>query len=373
MEIRNIRDPACYFLYTIYGLFKPALNTTKAIVTNDVESQKEYLTYWTVIIISMLIEMIFETFGLYRTTPPEIRIVFIFWLTRKEFQGAYKIYTVFLKESYELFEKDIDDHVNAFSAKFWYYALRHGQNIFWQLTFSPTDGIVTGIFQFLPLQCLNLQNSTSVDLLQKPVENTKQSGLHKTNMLNDFIDMMQEGIIIRAGSEPNYLELCHCSLLSNPNFLCIEDFSRLNDVTYETAIARYSEAKNFSPQNTSNDFLSELENTPISEIGTCGNILLFRSITRIQNISTDARDPSLIVMEFLSERAQMESIYRERNGAIMYMKVSDDIDSSEALLFGLNFACLQSKKLALRAFTKISDSVNRKLLKSAWKCLSKPN
>ena len=73
----HFRYTACYLLYSIIGIFFPALRTAKAVVNGDVDLMKEQLTYWTVSSIIGGIEMLCGMLGLYQNTPPEFRVLFV--------------------------------------------------------------------------------------------------------------------------------------------------------------------------------------------------------------------------------------------------------------------------------------------------------
>jgi hypothetical protein len=63
------------------------LSSIKAILTKDVESIKEFLTYWTVLVVLLYVEMILR-FGYNADKyPPELKVLFILWLTLPKFQG----------------------------------------------------------------------------------------------------------------------------------------------------------------------------------------------------------------------------------------------------------------------------------------------
>jgi len=143
MILDTLRSFASDLLFNVFGFVLPALNSIKAVQCDDIDGIKEYSTYWVVLSISYYIGQFLNTFNYYNQfTNPEAKVLFVLWLTLPQFQGAYRIYTLFLCSFYNHYEQDIDNQIAST-----YMSVR---NRFWKqlkttvyvLLFSSNDNLL---------------------------------------------------------------------------------------------------------------------------------------------------------------------------------------------------------------------------------------
>jgi len=76
----------------------------------------QWLMYWIVMAVFTVCEVLCETFllaGLWFPFYHELKVVFILWLTLPQFRGATKMYRRFLAPTLEIYENDIDGHLDV--------------------------------------------------------------------------------------------------------------------------------------------------------------------------------------------------------------------------------------------------------------------
>ena len=78
-----VRNALTSYLITIFALFFPFLNSIKAVVANDIEGMREFLTYWCVLIVITYVEQLLRLLNWSKNNqyPPEIQLIVILWLT----------------------------------------------------------------------------------------------------------------------------------------------------------------------------------------------------------------------------------------------------------------------------------------------------
>lgn len=108
-------------LFSFLGIFLPVLNTTRSIISRDSESQREYLTYWTVYTLTeSVVGLCARLHPVWaQRYPPELKLFWVIWLTSPQYQGAYRIYVFLIKPIFEKTEKHIDDTLDDIWARFW--------------------------------------------------------------------------------------------------------------------------------------------------------------------------------------------------------------------------------------------------------------
>lgn len=95
MLISSIRYGVCTFLLSFFGYFYPAINTIRAVLSvesdrND-ESIAEWLTYWIVLTVFYLLEVVVDLFMWHVPLYLEMKVAIVCWLTFPQSQGT-KIY-----------------------------------------------------------------------------------------------------------------------------------------------------------------------------------------------------------------------------------------------------------------------------------------
>ena len=204
-------------LFMMFGMFFPALDSARAIINNDAESIREFLTFWCVLGISLYLEALLNIFSLLKNWPPEIRIIFTLWLTLPEFQGAFRIYSYILKPLFEKHEDEIDKQLNVLGREVRIKANRQLQTILWQLFLSPNDGLLAGALSYTSTTNVLASWIVSTNkedhlLVSPPIPvpslSTKEGSLSQ-QLLRSFRQMLTDGIhadVCMSISAPNTIE-----------------------------------------------------------------------------------------------------------------------------------------------------------------------
>ena len=95
IAVFNVRVAVSNLLFSVFGYLLPSLNSVKAVVAEDLDGIREYMTYWVVLSISMFVGTILHMLNFFKHYSPEMKVLFVMWLTLPRFQGAYRIYTLF--------------------------------------------------------------------------------------------------------------------------------------------------------------------------------------------------------------------------------------------------------------------------------------
>jgi hypothetical protein len=148
MDIWSIRAFVTNLCFIIFGYVFPTLSSAKAILSKDDDGLREWLTYWAVFGMVMLLEEFFDF--LLKRLPfyCEIKIACIFWLSLPGSQGAFKIYNYVIKPYFEQYEDDIDVMISEVTQKIKMKTSKHVQSIMWEIIFSPRDGLWPEIYRF---------------------------------------------------------------------------------------------------------------------------------------------------------------------------------------------------------------------------------
>jgi len=140
-----LRCSAASFLFCLFGYLAPALNSIKAVVSEDNDGIKEYLTYWVVLSVTSFLAWLLTFLRLVHIPDfPEAKVACVLWLTLPRFQGAYRIYVLLLKWSYDKYEADIDDHVSVLTGKLRSTLWSKLKMVFFVLFFSNNDYLMRG-------------------------------------------------------------------------------------------------------------------------------------------------------------------------------------------------------------------------------------
>jgi hypothetical protein len=147
------RSVLCSVAFTFFGYLSPVLNSIKAVVSGDEEGLREYTTYWVVlsslVYLEVLLTSVLKLGGSATATAsagaPEVKVLFVLWLTLPRFQGAYRIYTVLLQPYFAKYEDDIDKKVEEIAGQVRTRASRQLKTVLWQLFLAPNDGLLGGL------------------------------------------------------------------------------------------------------------------------------------------------------------------------------------------------------------------------------------
>lgn len=130
-------------LFSVFGYLTPSLNSVKAVVTEDIDGIREYMTYWVVLSISTFIGTILQAMNFFKHYSPEMKVLFVMWLTLPRFQGAYRIYTLFLRFYFAMYEDEIDQKVDEISVKIRSKLWHKLKAVCWILFISSNDALLS--------------------------------------------------------------------------------------------------------------------------------------------------------------------------------------------------------------------------------------
>ncbi len=113
----KIRRAVCNILIVVVGYLIPSLSSAKAILTHDHESITEWLTFWTVFSIFILLEWLVDAVLWKVPFYYEFKVVTVCWLTLPRYQGAYRIYHEIIKPYFDQHEDAIDRKIDEVASK----------------------------------------------------------------------------------------------------------------------------------------------------------------------------------------------------------------------------------------------------------------
>ena len=238
-------------LFSLFGYACPALNSVKAVVSEDIDSIREYMTYWVVLAIFLGIANLLHTINFFKHYSPEMKVIFVMWLTLPRFQGAYRIYTLILRCFYSKYEDEIDQKVHQISGKIRSKIWEKLKLICWVLFISSNDSLLSCSGSKvkhinLLMEAFNLaqqawgtftgsEKVSGIDDLTRNEMDGKNTNLGKTTkhvlgnqsrLLSEFVYMMEHGIFLdvacvsggQDGEEvPSSLPFTSCRLLLSTN------------------------------------------------------------------------------------------------------------------------------------------------------------
>ena len=143
MVLYILRSAISTALFSVFGYACPALNSVKAVVSEDIDSIREYMTYWVVLSIFMGIGSLLDAVNFFKHYSPEMKVIFVMWLTLPRFQGAYRIYTLFLRCFYSRYEDEIDQKVDEISGKIRSKIWQKFKMVCWILFISSNDSLLS--------------------------------------------------------------------------------------------------------------------------------------------------------------------------------------------------------------------------------------
>jgi len=136
-------------MFCLFGYLAPSLNSIKAVVSEDNDGIKEYLTYWVVLSVTSFFTWLLTFLRLVHFPDiPEAKVACVLWLTLPRFQGAYRMYVLLLKWSYDKYEADIDDHVSVLTGKLRSTLWSKLKMTFFVLFFSNNEYLMQGVSNF---------------------------------------------------------------------------------------------------------------------------------------------------------------------------------------------------------------------------------
>lgn len=89
------------------GILLPAHFSLKAIVSERKDDDKQWLTYWTIFALFVIVELLFKSILLYIPFYFFLKLAFLIWLFLPIFQGATILHDKFICEFFDNLEKRI--------------------------------------------------------------------------------------------------------------------------------------------------------------------------------------------------------------------------------------------------------------------------
>jgi hypothetical protein len=222
MNIWSVHSFIVSVVIIIFGYVFPILSSAKAILSRDEDALKEWLTYWAVFSIFIILEEFFD-FLLWRLPfYGEVKIACIMWLSLPGFQGAYRVYNYLIQPYFEQYEEDIDEMIEEVSNKIQAKTKKHVQSILWQVLMSPSDGLLaeaTRFFMFLKRFVNN----------EEEVKVNSEVKVMSAHLLKDFRAMMIEGMHLEVGSLKSEMKVSKLSLVEERGHFIDIDFVEQSD------------------------------------------------------------------------------------------------------------------------------------------------
>eukprot|EP01041_Mallomonas_annulata_P004809 gene4809-9590_t len=200
IDIWTLRVSISKVLLSLFGYIFPALSSAQAVVTNDEDGLREWLTYWSVFSCFYFVEAWFDAV-LYRFPfYYEMKIISVLWLTLPRFQGAFRIYTYAIQPYFEANEHIIDKQINDITDEFKIRATRQLRNIIWQILMAPNDGLITTSMKTIGINLLASTMNIETSEKNEPIPQSLQKIDKK--LISDFTALLEDGIYVTVGITP---------------------------------------------------------------------------------------------------------------------------------------------------------------------------
>jgi hypothetical protein len=95
----------------------PAYASYKAVLSGDAESQRQWLAFWVIQTLFTAFELVADRLVSWLPLYYEAKILFVCWLALPAFRGASVLYHGVVARYLELYEPDIDRHLEAAGAR----------------------------------------------------------------------------------------------------------------------------------------------------------------------------------------------------------------------------------------------------------------
>jgi hypothetical protein len=128
---------------------------------------------------------------------------------------------------FEMYEDDIDKSVEKYSMKFMKAVANNSKKLFWHIIFAEEDGIVPGLLAFLGQSkkvkefLLKIFPGLNENFRKIEFITRSHSEASKKKILSDFLDIMREGIALRAGVSIDNMNMCSLKVKKNSYYLYI--------------------------------------------------------------------------------------------------------------------------------------------------------
>jgi receptor expression-enhancing protein 5/6 len=96
------------YIVTFIGVVYPAIQSIKAIESPDEDDDKQWLTYWIVFGLFSFVELFIGFILKFIPFYFILKMIFLLWLFLPNFNGALKIYKLFVYKIFKKYENDIN-------------------------------------------------------------------------------------------------------------------------------------------------------------------------------------------------------------------------------------------------------------------------
>ncbi|CAL6084398.1 TB2/DP1 [Hexamita inflata] len=91
----------------VYGILYPTWQSLKALKSVEAEDDSQWLTYWAIFGILLIVERLFQVIVYYLPMYYEMKIVLLFWLAQKN--GAKQVYEKYVAKAFPIIEQFVED------------------------------------------------------------------------------------------------------------------------------------------------------------------------------------------------------------------------------------------------------------------------
>jgi hypothetical protein len=431
LSILRFRYFFANLLVLFFGYIAPCLNTAKAILEQDARAVREYLTYWCVFICIVYVGRALSFFSFQKNHPPELKVVFILWLTLPRFQGALRIYSYVIKPYFEKYENDIDHHIATVTNEVQTRATRQLKVILWQLLFAPNDGVISaallGVNSLLGNKIspwggmlgnsMGIFGASSVSDATASASNAStattvnlsSSSLSK-KLLTEFSSMLRDGMFLEVWrGQDTQTTPCELQLMSNGKVLAIsiaagDELEELANLTSRESLAEISETPTPPIEGAADSSNDDLSNMPSRKEAFRRSRVMLKMkaehdvkamkvpILVVSDVSAENED-SLVVslavpLDALSYDAclmyanqfsssELDMVASDRSQVSVSL-LAEGLDEAEGLQVGLQILVKKARSNALRVLNKVLrvGRIPRRALSKAfgvWKQLGVGN
>jgi hypothetical protein len=357
-KIRNdVLDWSVFLLTYIFPIVKCIVD----INYNKFDQFKNTLCYWIIISTSSWLFHIASvtTFALLlpgtTSVPRELKVIVLYWLSDSKMRGAEFIYSLFISPLFNHVEKSVDELIYSFTSRIQSLVGRQVQAIAWQLLLSPNDGLLSSAIQVVSKISsydsaflkeyfgitlfhhdtleINLASDGNISVIQDKSLVRKSSRSLGRALLNEFSQLLSEGLCIEAGPSLQKIQPCRV------------EFSRCRRWLQISSCSDSENAENRLFSNT----IEEKEEE-------CENDSSYNSHFPLAGVVDISPHPSLSCMIIIRINTTIAS-----EGGIphqLYLQGEDE-EETDTLLAGLQILATARRGTSIRALNKLDASWRR--------------
>lgn len=266
LTVFMIRSLLSSIAFNFFGYLCPAFSSIKGIISKDIDSIQEYLTYWSVLGIILYIETIIKYFSAEVASkyPPEFKVIVILWLTLPQFQGAFRIYMLILKPYFEFNEKNIDSAISTYFLKIQSKFGSTLQHLLYQLLLQSNESLWASLAPSEPSTKSNLakavltasmMNASNVgDTISAVIGQMSQSATKEGDTYRVPRRRSSSGSFHKSSGKPHNLLAEFSHLLQNGIHVYIPQYVSSNSVLHKPMTTARSENNMDADSKLSIDF-----------------------------------------------------------------------------------------------------------------------